>query len=136
MNKSNNKQIVLNYDFNCYYRCKETGDDMSLACAAAWFEYGNALLTKEEDNPSDGLLGNQQPTETEQAVDSTDITNILSGQAPVSIVPADIEVDEENEENENDEDEEVNDLQIAWESFEVIIYIFIHIFLLKLSYFV
>ena len=31
--------------------------DQSIESAPAWFEYGNALLLKEEENPSDDLLG-------------------------------------------------------------------------------
>jgi len=34
---------------------------MSFGCASAWYEYGNALLVKEEDSPSDSLLnGNEK----------------------------------------------------------------------------
>ena len=35
--------------------------EMSLESADVYFEYGNALLQKEEENPSDGLLGNVDP---------------------------------------------------------------------------
>ena len=31
--------------------------EMDAECARAYYEYGNALLMKEEDNPSDDLLG-------------------------------------------------------------------------------
>ena len=31
--------------------------EMDVECARAYYEYGNALLMKEEDNPSDDLLG-------------------------------------------------------------------------------
>ena len=35
----------------------EKHGDSSVEIAPAYFEYGNALLTKEEENPSYGLLG-------------------------------------------------------------------------------
>jgi hypothetical protein len=34
-----------------------TYGDKSLEVAPAWFEYGRALLLKEQENPSDDLLG-------------------------------------------------------------------------------
>jgi hypothetical protein len=37
---------------------------MVFECATAWYEYGNALLIKEEDAPSDHLLANaEKPAE-------------------------------------------------------------------------
>jgi hypothetical protein len=30
---------------------------MAIECARVYYEYGNALLKKEEDNPTDDLLG-------------------------------------------------------------------------------
>lgn len=83
---------------------------MSVEAAAAWYEYGNALLLKEEEAPTDDLLGNVQ----------SDPAN----------PPEDDEVGDEDEPEEGGEDEgeegggqgeeEVEgDLQIAWEALDV-----------------
>jgi hypothetical protein len=85
---------------------------MSVEAAAAWYEYGHVLLLKEEENPSNDLLGNVQSDPT---------------QPP----PEDEEVGEEDEAGEGaddgsedgagpEEEEEVEgDLQIAWEALDV-----------------
>jgi hypothetical protein len=39
---------------------------MTFGCASAWYEYGNALLVKEEDAPSDGLLNGPEKAEQDQ----------------------------------------------------------------------
>ena len=84
----------------------------SIEAAPAWFEYGNALLTKEEDNPSEALLGDT----------AAPAASSSSSSSSSSMAPADIEVDEGEgeEQGEDEEDEEPDDLQIAWEAFEVI----------------
>ncbi len=48
---------------------------MEIECARAYFEYGNALLMKEEDNPTDDLLG-AAAQEAKKAAAS--LTSILS----------------------------------------------------------
>ena len=39
----------------CSVSCGQ--DDMSPECAIVWYAYGDALLFKEEENPTDDLLG-------------------------------------------------------------------------------
>jgi len=87
---------------------------MSLESAVAYYEYGNALLLKEEENPSNDLLGNVDGAATN---DSKKIE--------------DEDVDEEDEEGETEDhtnavnggegedDEPEGDLQIAWEVLDV-----------------
>jgi hypothetical protein len=47
---------------------------MSLESARAYFEYGNALLTKVEDTPTEGILG----TAADEAKASASIHKVLS----------------------------------------------------------
>lgn len=53
-------------------RSKDLGGDMLLGCASAWFEYGNSLLIKEEDAPSDGLLANAETAPKEDGDEDGD----------------------------------------------------------------
>ena len=74
---------------------------MSLIAARASFEYGNALLTKEEENPTDDLLNN---VEGEQNEDEDE--------------EGEDEDDEQDQQNNKEEDIE-GDIQIAWETLDV-----------------
>ncbi len=88
-------------------RIDEFGE-MAPECAQAYFVYGNALISKEEETPTDTLLGNVEGEEN----------------APP---PADYEVSDEEECNGNedsggydDEDAaDADDLQVAFEVLEV-----------------
>jgi hypothetical protein len=86
---------------------------MSVESAAAWYEYGNVLLLKEEENPSNGLLGNvssdpdQPPPEDEDVGDEEEEENGDAGG------------DQEEGEGEEEADEVEGDLQIAWEALDV-----------------
>ncbi len=46
--------------FACFLRLYSNEDfgELSLESAYAYYEYGNALLTKEEENPAHDVLGN------------------------------------------------------------------------------
>lgn len=85
----------------------EKHGEMSIEAARLYYEYGNAMLTQEEDNPSNGLLSNVEGEEVK-----------------------DIEVEDEEEEEaaegaEEGEGEEeegaaaADDLQAAWELLDV-----------------
>ena len=92
----------------------ESYGELSFESAQAYYEYGNALLTKEEENPSNQILNNVE--------DEND------------------DAEDENEDNDNDdegekqqesdaikkyvEDEPEGDFQIAWESLDVVIFLF------------
>lgn len=85
---------------------------MSVEAAAAWYEYGHALLLKEEDNPSNDLLGNvqgepNQPPPEDEDVGDDDGPDEEAG------------TDGENGEGGEDPDEVEGDLQIAWEALDV-----------------
>jgi nuclear autoantigenic sperm protein len=85
---------------------------MSVESAVAYYEYGNALLLKEEENPSNDLLGNVD------AAASNDSKHV-----------EDEDVDDEDEDAEGEtedrpkaveeDDEPEGDLQIAWEVLDV-----------------
>lgn len=83
---------------------------MSIECARAYYEYGNALLNKEEENPSHGLLGNVDGGAGEDAQKDEH-----QGQDESK---NDDEGDEEDDE-EGEEEEVQDDLQIAWEVLDV-----------------
>ena len=62
---SQGKKFLKEKDFDKAIECfgsalqqglEQYGED-NIRCAHLWFEYGNALLEKEETNPSDDLLG-------------------------------------------------------------------------------
>jgi hypothetical protein len=86
---------------------------MSVESAAAWYEYGNVLLLKEEENPSNGLLGNvssdpnQPPPEDEDVGDEDEEEDGDAGG------------DQEEGEGEEEADDVEGDLQIAWEALDV-----------------
>lgn len=83
-----------------YHRVEEFGE-LSIEAAQAYYEYGNALLVQQEENPSDNLLASADGNQAD-----------------------DIEVPDENEEGENEEgaendEKEDDDLQISWENLDV-----------------
>jgi cobalamin biosynthesis protein CobT len=91
---------------------------MSLDSAFAYYHYGNALLTKEEEEPSDDLLG---PTPKQENGPQEDQENEVEGE----------EEDGEHDEAERDGDDnddaeapkiegaEETDLEVAWEVLDV-----------------
>lgn len=93
----------------------ESYGELSFESAQAYYEYGNALLTKEEENPSNQILNNVEPeNENDDAEEENDEENENDN-------------DEEGEkQQESDvikkyvEEEPEGDFQIAWESLEVI----------------
>lgn len=92
---------------------------MTLECAPLWFEYGNALLIKEED-ADDGLLKATNIDPQDVDTDSHQVTeaeNVLQGNPTNEITEENEE--EEKEDADGDETEDVEDLQIAWEALEV-----------------
>lgn len=91
----------------------ESYGDLTPQCAKAYFEYGNALLTKEEETSAQGVLGN---VDGEKSADD--------GAQPVDDEDDQEDGDEEgsegHEEGEEDGgDEPEGDLQIAWEVLDV-----------------
>ena len=95
----------------------ESYGDLSFESAQAYYEYGNALLTKEEENPSNQILNNVE-AENEDEGDEGDEGD---------------EDEDDNNENKEEcekqqdadsvkkyvEDEPEGDFQIAWESLDV-----------------
>ena len=79
---------------------------MSVEAAQAYYEYGNALLIQQEENPSDNLLGGNenQPLETQESVE---IDETAAGE------------DEDDEDAGEEDKGEDDDLQIAWENLDV-----------------
>jgi hypothetical protein len=86
---------------------------LSPHCAKAYFEYGNALLTKEEETSAQGVLGavekdkdggNQEDEEVDADGNEGEGDNDEGG---------------EDEENDEGGDEPEGDLQIAWEILDV-----------------
>jgi tetratricopeptide (TPR) repeat protein len=89
-------------------RVEEFGE-LAVESAQAYYEYGNALLVQQEENPSDTLIGN--------ADDKNDSANGAST-IPDTVVGSDDENEEDgNEEDGNEKDDD--DLQIAWENLDV-----------------
>ena len=114
--------------------------DFALELAPIWFEYGNALLCKEEETPTDELLGaaaeeakkNSNTSQTNDMNDDDeddDIENVIENTAEsdsganvdpslqyaVRTESATEEADGENIEQEPD----TSDMEIAWEALEV-----------------
>ena len=95
-----------------FLNSEEIYGQSSVQAAAAWYEYGNALLLKEEENPANGVLGNVEAN-------------------PNGTVPEDDEVGDDEEEGDaepadgdegeamEEEDEPEGDLQVAWEALDV-----------------
>lgn len=86
----------------------ETHGELSFESAQAYYEYGNALLTKEEENPSNQILNNVEPENEDDGEEEEE------------------ENEEEGEKQEDAdsvkkyvEDDPEGDFQIAWESLEV-----------------
>lgn len=88
---------------------------MSLETAQAWYEYGNVLLLKEEENPTNDLLGNvqQDPSHPNEVPEDEDVGE---EDEPDNEAGAD---DGEEGGDFEDEDEPEGDLQIAWEALDV-----------------
>lgn len=86
-------------------RVEEFGE-LSVEAAQAYYEYGNALLIQQEENPSDNLLGGNenQPLETQESVE---IDETAAGE------------DEDDEDAGEEDKGEDDDLQIAWENLDV-----------------
>lgn len=86
------------------FRVEEFGE-LSVEAAQAYYEYGNALLIQQEENPSDNLLGGSenQPVESQESVEVDE--------AGVG--------EDEDEEDADEEKGDDDDLQIAWENLDV-----------------
>jgi hypothetical protein len=85
--------------------------DLSVDTAPAYFEYGSALLLKEEDNPTNGLLGNVNAEEGAPPPEDEDVDSEDDGPGEAS---------EGEEEGDEEEEEEIDgDRQIAWEVLDV-----------------
>ncbi len=91
----------------------ETYGDLSPHCAKAYYEYGNALLTKEEENSAQGVLGNVdgEKGDAEKEDDVVDEDDARDGEGG--------DDEEGGEENDDGGDEAEGDLQIAWEVLDV-----------------
>jgi site-specific recombinase XerD len=72
-------------------RVEEFGE-LAVECAQAYFEYGNALLVQQEENPSDTLIGNADTNEVSETGISTNIDAVVGS-------------DDKNEEAEKEEED-------------------------------
>eukprot|EP01036_Dinobryon_divergens_P054217 gene54217-72456_t len=97
-----------------------TYGDTSIEVAPLWYEYGNALLSKEEDSPTDDLLGAAADEAKKQAQ--------ILGEELRQQNDEDDENDEDEEEDQEAnktsadgaaEEEEASDMEIAWEALEM-----------------
>ena len=107
--------------------CEQFGDK-SLVVAPLWFEYGNALLAKEEDNPSNNLLGTaaneakkavQMLGSEEQAEGDEEEGEEPSDEPGVASMTEGKEGEGEGGEGAEALAEEEEDIQMAWEALEV-----------------
>ncbi len=98
-----------------FYFSEEKYGQSSPQAAAAWYEYGNALLLKEEENPANGVLGNVNP---DAPVPEDDDVGEEDGPDTAAEAAGD-----EDEGEFEDEEEPEGDLQIAWEALDVSFYL-------------
>lgn len=92
---------------------------MSIESAQAYFEYGNALLMKEEENPSNDVLGNVSNEESnKENGDLNEHDEDNGNNLDDDEVDDDSEEDQVQEDTEGGDDPE-GDLQIAWEVLDV-----------------
>ncbi len=109
------------------YRNEEFGE-LSVESALAYYEYGNALLAKEEENPSNDFLGSV-PNDEEKNQDQPDdeVGDGSGGEEEKGEDGEGGDVKGEDGEGEDGEggDEEgdqggpVDDIQVAWEVLDV-----------------
>jgi hypothetical protein len=112
---------------NFLHRITSQGEQ-TIQVAPLWFEYGRALLMKEQENPTDDLLGAVAEEAKKQAK--------ALGEELNSAEPTGEEEEEEEEEGEGQEgegddqegqdgngenggEEEASDMEVAWEALEV-----------------
>jgi hypothetical protein len=113
-------QISLDF---IIYRITAHGEQ-TIDVAPIWFEYGRALLMKEQENPTDDLLGAVAEEAKKQAkVLGEELNGAENGE----------EEDEEEEEKEEEggqqegegetgdgeDGEDASDMEVAWEALEV-----------------
>ena len=85
----------------------ETHGELSFESAQAYYEYGNALLTKEEENPSNQILNNVEPENEDDGDEDEENEEEGAKQDDADSVKKYVEDDPEG------------DFQIAWESLDV-----------------
>ena len=94
----------------------ETYGDATPATARAYYEYGNALLTKEEESSAQGVLGNIDKRDGDNEFD--EVGEEEEEEKRENQEEGD-EGDAEGEGEEEEEDAEGGDIQIAWETLDV-----------------
>lgn len=94
---------------------------MSQQSALGFYEYGNALLTNQEENPADGLIGNGDKEEGDVDDDEVGDDEDVGEEEPAYRVAAGSENAATNEESKDDlaEADNLEDLQLAWENLDV-----------------
>ena len=94
----------------------ESHGELSIESAIAYFEYGNALLEKEEEKPTDNLLNNVEEEEEGDDLDNKESPNesATTKQSDVAEISA---INDQVPQEFDDEPE--SDVQIAWESIDV-----------------
>lgn len=104
--------------------CSRYGDD-SIQVAPIWFEYGNALLSKEEDSPTDELLGVAEDVAKEAIKQIQDEDAEEGNHDNADNDDEDEQDGEEKKTNDKDNaaavtgDEEASDMEVAWEALEM-----------------
>jgi hypothetical protein len=115
--------------------CEKYGDQ-SIECAPVWYEYGNILLEKEEENPSDSLLG-VAATEAKKAAQLLGANDDPAEETETCQNDEGGQDDDDQDEDQDDGDdgqdgnaapgdapndqqeEEEQDMEMAWEALEV-----------------
>lgn len=108
--------ITSSFVFTLWYIRRfsvEKCGELSLQAAEAYYEYGNALLSKEEENPSGNLLG---PTDESGG---NEVVDIDVEEAEEDEGAKDDGAEEEGEGGEGDEEDQPDDMQIAFENLDV-----------------
>ncbi len=136
--KTSNFESAIDNFSRLLQRLIESYGEDAEEVASAWYEYGNALLQKEEENPSYGLLGSatEKEVEAKAAKEAEMEGNVIGITSIVSTDEVDVEgnvegVEVHHQEEDaggddegNDEDalaeneDEPDDLQIAFEALE------------------
>lgn len=118
--KEKNFEAAIEFFSNLVKARVDRFGDQSIEAAPAWFEYGNALLLTEEENPTDDLLG-AAAAEAKKAAKA--LGDEMGGASTEQNEGSDEEDDESNdgdvEINRGEEEEEESDMQVAWECLEV-----------------
>lgn len=97
---------------------------MSQQAALGFYEYGNALLTNQEENPADGLIGNADKEEGDIPDDEVGEEDEEVGEDEQQAADGTAAAGDNAETNDAAKDDlaeadNLEDLQLAWENLDV-----------------